>query len=53
MSQHRQDTGFIYWSEDFFGSTLEHCESTQGVAVYQSDYVTDHSFRAIAFHQDW
>lgn len=53
MSENRQDTGFSYWSEDFFEYTMDHCESTQGVAVYQSDYITDHSFRVLAFRKDW
>jgi hypothetical protein len=53
MSKYTQDTGFTYWSVDFFENTQEHCESTQGVAVYQSDFVSEHSFRVIAFHKDW
>jgi hypothetical protein len=53
MSKHSQDTGFAYRSDDFFKNTMDHCESTQGVAVYQSEFSTDYSFRVIAFRNDW
>ncbi len=49
MSKNKQDTSFRYESSDFFASLPEHCESTQGVAVYRSDFVSRRSFWVLAF----